>query len=42
MLNFGNFDLNYADSNAFWEFLHILDIVPYCVIFYLVAMATKL
>ena len=27
MLNFGNFDLNYADNNAFWEFLRILDIV---------------
>ena len=28
MLNFGNFDLSYADSNAFWEFFGILDIVP--------------
>ena len=28
MLEFDNFDLNYADSNAFWEFFGILDIVP--------------
>ena len=28
MLNFGNVDLSKADSNAFWEFFGILDIVP--------------
>ena len=28
MLSFGNFDLNFADNNAFWEFFRILDIVP--------------
>ena len=28
MVNFDNFDLNYADSDAFWEFSSILDIVP--------------
>ena len=28
MLNFGNFDLRYANSNAFWGIFGILDIVP--------------
>ena len=27
MLNFGNFDLSYAESNALWEIFSILDIV---------------